>query len=81
MHKKIPRMVSRNEDIWWSPSEGVYKINFNGAIFEDQACAGLGVVIRDSAGFIVGALNQKIKLPSLVVMVEALATSRAINFA
>ena len=83
VHKKIPRMVSRSEDIWWLRTcdiDGLYKTNFDRAIFEDQACAGLGVVIRDSAGLIIGALSQKIRLPSLVVMVEALATSRAINF-
>ena len=65
-----------NEIVKWSPPvEGLYKINFDGAIFEDQACAGLGVVIRDSAGLIIGALSQKIRLPSLTVMVEALVAN------
>lgn len=39
------------------------------------------MVIRDSAGLIIGALNQKLRLPSSVVIVEALAASRAISFA
>ncbi|KAL0005365.1 hypothetical protein SO802_012926 [Lithocarpus litseifolius] len=46
-----------------------------------KACAGLGVVIRDSAGLVIGALSQKIRLPSSVVMVEALAARRAVMFA
>ena len=60
---------------WSPPDEGLYKINFDGAIFEDQACVGLGVVIRDLAGLNIGAFSQKIRLPSLVVMVEALTAS------
>ena len=76
VHKKFPRMSMPNEIARWSPLvEGLYKVNFDGAIFEDQACAGLGVVIRDSAGLIIGALSQKIRLPSLTVMVEALVAN------
>jgi len=46
VHKKILRMVAHSEDTrWLLPSEGLYKINFDGAIFEDQTCARLGVVI------------------------------------
>ena len=59
MHKKILRMVAHSEDTrWLLPSEVLYKINFYGPIFEDQACAGLGVVIRDSVGMIIGAFSQ-----------------------
>ena len=65
VHKKLPWMSMPNEIIKWSPPvKGLYKINFDGAIFEDQACARLGVVIRDSAGLIIGTLSQKIRFPS-----------------
>ena len=59
----------------------MYKINFDGALFEEQACAGLGVVIRDSAGLIIGVLSQKIRYPGSMDMVEALAASWAVFFA
>lgn len=39
------------------------------------------MVIRDSVGLIIGALSQKIRLPSSAVIVEALAASQAISFA
>jgi len=82
VHKKYPRMSLPSEIVKWSPQvEGLYKINFDGAIFEDQACARLGVVIRDSIGLINGALSQKIRLPSSAAMVEALAANRAISSA
>ncbi|XP_065623665.1 uncharacterized protein LOC136065005 [Quercus suber] len=73
-------VMSDELSITQQPNESLYKINFDGAIFEDQACAGLDVVIRDSAGLIIGALSQKIKLPSSLVMVEVLAASQAISF-
>nr|POE63780.1 hypothetical protein CFP56_26606 [Quercus suber] len=82
VHKKIPRMVARSSDSRWTPpSFGLYKINFDGALFEEQACAGLGVVIRDSVGLLIGALSQKIWYQGSMDMVEALAASRAIIFA
>ena len=51
------------------------------AIFEDSELAGLGVVIRDSAGLIIAAHSHKIRLPSSVDLVEAMAASRALSFA
>ncbi|KAL0001451.1 hypothetical protein SO802_015232 [Lithocarpus litseifolius] len=77
LRQSVPREVVK----WSSPAEGLYKVNFDGAVFEDQACAGLGVVIRDSVGLVISALSQKIRLPSSVVMVEALTTRRAVMFA
>ncbi|KAK9983282.1 hypothetical protein SO802_032807 [Lithocarpus litseifolius] len=77
LRRSVPREVVK----WSPPDDGLYKVNFDGAVFEDQACAGLGVVIRDSAGLVIGALSQKIRLPSSVVMVEALAARRAVMFA
>ncbi|XP_030969853.1 uncharacterized protein LOC115990136 [Quercus lobata] len=81
VHKKVYRMVVRSSDSWWKPpASRMYKINFDGALFEEQTCAGLRVVIRDSTGLVIGALSQKIRHPGSVDMVEALAASRAIVF-
>ena len=43
--------------------------------------AGIGVVIRDYNGIIIGALSQKIALPQSIEHAEALAASRAVVFA
>ncbi|XP_050258959.1 uncharacterized protein LOC126703953 [Quercus robur] len=43
--------------------------------------AGIGVVIRDCNGNIMGALSQKIVLPQSIEHAEALAASRAMTFA
>ena len=39
------------------------------------------MVIRDSAGLIIGALSQKIRYPGFMDMVEAFAASRVVAFA
>lgn len=43
--------------------------------------AGLGVVIRDSCGRVVGALAEQIPITTSAAMVEALACRRALIFA
>ncbi|XP_050281288.1 uncharacterized protein LOC126722181 [Quercus robur] len=50
-------------------------------MFQDIAAAGLGVVIRDHEGKVIGALSERIALPPSVNDVEALACRRAISFA
>ena len=36
MHKKVPQMVVRSSDSRWKPlASGMYKFNFNGALFEE----------------------------------------------
>ena len=73
--------VQRMRQKWMPPGLGVYKLNFDGAIFEGSARAGSGVVVRDAEGMIIAALSQNIQLPSSVDLVEALAAWRAILFA
>nr|XP_023896666.1 uncharacterized protein LOC112008569 [Quercus suber]POE55647.1 hypothetical protein CFP56_44752 [Quercus suber] len=43
--------------------------------------AGIGVVIRNSSGQVIGALSDKIHLPSTVDDIEAIACRSAISFA
>ena len=42
---------------------------------------GLGIVIRDSFGRVIGSLAERVPLPSSAAMVEALACRRALLFA
>ena len=51
------------------------------AIFNDVGRAGLGVIIRDSQGPAMAALAQNVQLASLVVEMEALAATRAVELA
>ena len=47
----------------------------------DVGRAGLGVIIHDSQGLAMAALAQNVQLASLVVEMEALATTRAVELA
>ncbi|XP_075654568.1 uncharacterized protein LOC142624725 [Castanea sativa] len=63
---------------WMPPISPLYKLNFDGALFRDQGDAGLGVVIRDSSGQVVGALAERIPIPKSAATVEARAYRRAL---
>lgn len=76
------RMAVQSVDLRWKPPDSsVYKVNFDGALFLDQRCADLGVVVRDSTGLVIVALSQRLKLTGSAIMVEALAAHKAICFA
>ena len=49
--------------VWRPPKPGWYKVNTNGATFDDIKCFRVGVVIRNERGEIMGALSKKFMLP------------------
>lgn len=65
---------------WTAPNLSWYKINFDGAIFEEDK-AGLGVVIQNSEGLVMALLSQLVSLPYSVIEVETLAARRALELA
>ena len=65
---------------WKPPSENVVKINFDGALFGEFDCAGLGVVILNSEGAVLAALFEKIAKPQSAELVEILVARRAVLF-
>ena len=60
-----PRLLTSTISIravrWIPPISPHYKINFDGACFSTKGAAGLGAVIRDASGKVLGALAQRIK--------------------
>ena len=65
---------------WSPPADDVWKVNFDGANFEESDEAGIGVVIRDSRGAVKAALSEKIKKPPTVDVLELFAAKRAVTF-
>lgn len=45
---------------WRPPREGMYKTNYDGAVFAKSEEAGIGVIIRDVKGLVISALAEKI---------------------
>ena len=76
----MPQSVFQSEH-WVPPDLPFYKANFDGALFRDSSSVGIGVVVRDFEGNVIGALFERIGLPASVVEVEALACRRVVSFA
>ena len=66
---------------WCPPAPDIFKVNFDVAVFRSSNLAGLGVIVHDSSGAVVGALFVPISLGCLVAELEALACLRAVQFA
>ena len=82
IHKQVPSQVARFPRVRWSPPPvGVYKANFDAALFGHYNSARLGVVFRVCTRHMIGALSQKIPLPQSVEHAEALAVSQVVSLA
>ena len=73
--------VAPNVLKWRLPKLGWYKVNTNGATFEDIKCCEVGVVIKNERGEIMGALSKKFVLPLGGLEAEAKAVEEGVLFA
>ena len=78
--RRVAAAVSRFPR-WIPPIPDQFKINFDGAVFSDLDAVGLGVVVRDSRGKVLGVVAERIPIPNSPAIVEALACRRAMIFA
>ena len=49
---------------WNPPIYAHFKVNFDGATFNNLGAAGLRVVVRASAGCVIGAMCERVSLPT-----------------
>ena len=74
-------MVRASAPKVWSPPIGnKWKINFDGAMFNESGEAGIGVVVQNSVGEVKVTLAEKIRKPPTVEVLELLAARRAALF-
>nr|XP_023873208.1 uncharacterized protein LOC111985788 [Quercus suber] len=80
----IAETVQRKEtqpEFWKPPPSGMFKLNVDGAVFADQKAAGVGALIRDEEGKVIGALSKKITAPLKALEIEAKAVEVGLQFA
>ncbi|XP_075654837.1 uncharacterized protein LOC142625007 [Castanea sativa] len=71
----------RPRERWSDPHAGLYRINFDGALFTSLDRARIGVIIWDCNGLVMASLSQAIPLPLTVLETETVAVARALEFA
>ena len=69
----LPVSAESHSTHWLPPLPQQFKANYDGALFHDINCVGLGVVIRNHEGLVIVALAEQVPLPQPVDDLEAMA--------
>ncbi|XP_030963981.1 uncharacterized protein LOC115985156 [Quercus lobata] len=80
LKKSSPTLRASAPKVWSPPADDGWKINFDGAMFNESGEVGIGVVMRNSVGEVKAVLAEKIKKPPSVEVLELLAARRAALF-
>ena len=67
--------------MWTPPCPTHYKINVDRAVFKEQKMAGVGILIRDATGQLIGAYSKKIGAPLGAIEAEAKVVKLGLQFA
>ena len=82
-HKFPPSPWTTHSSVqkWKPPDHRLVKINCDGAKFAKENRAGIGVVIRNSEGMVLGSLSTQLSQAFSPLQIEAMAVETAMQFA
>ena len=73
----MPRPLPKHKH-WSPPPQDWYKVNVDAAVFREQGTCGIGVVIRNHKGQIMGAICKQVFFPLQALEAEAKAAEAGI---
>nr|XP_023927404.1 uncharacterized protein LOC112038782 [Quercus suber] len=66
---------------WRPPPVNVAKINFDGTVFSKENKSGIGVVVRNEHGLVLGSCSKRLLQAYSATQIEAMAAATALAFA
>nr|POE82132.1 hypothetical protein CFP56_60374 [Quercus suber] len=75
-----PERIKAQTQRWSPPTQGTYKVNYDGAYFVEEEEVGIEVVVRNKSRQVMASLAKKIAMPSTVEVFEAMVARRAMIF-
>ncbi|XVF19759.1 hypothetical protein REPUB_Repub11eG0138500 [Reevesia pubescens] len=79
--KKQREMKLVQQLLWHPLPQGIYKVNSDRAFDNGEKACGIGVVIKDSQGYVMGAHIEKLVLTTDPFMTKAKVANKALEFA
>ena len=82
-HSVLPQplpALPQSKVVWKPPPSGIFKLDFDGAVFKSENKSGVGVVIQDCRGHMIASLAQVLPQAYDALEIEVLAAHRALEF-
>ena len=76
---RIP-VICLGDSVWHPPSNSVFKLNFDIAVFSKLSCSGVGAMIRNEKGEVMAAISTRGPQVVESAVVEIIACRRALEF-